>query len=505
MQSSLKNKYASLDKYILVKTLGTGYNSKVKLAFDTTSTNSYAAVKIIKHSHPALNLASLKKEIEILQALKHPNIVNLIEFQESADYVKKNGKSYKVVAIVMELVPGGELFEYIADSGKFSDEIARTYFRILIETLHYCHKKGITHRDLKPENLLFDGGFNLKIADFGFATLIAGKDGTNQLHTILGTESYMAPEIHARQPYSGEAVDLFACGIILFIMISGTPPFSKADPKVDPHYKLFSNGKQEVFWKAHERNKPKKAGQDSFYSDDFKNLINNMLALNPSDRLTIDQVKSHPWLQGSLADVSKLRAEFLQRKKMVDAELQKQREAKKQQKLVATQAHHAQGAFAGIQPFRSLESNDYHLRNLEEKVGEQIVKEFDKKINFENSREIQDYKSEGGFRAYTEIFTVMSADFAFKLLCSLSQNKLADFTVSDDSYKIKGKGVKDEGSCTLNIVLTKVDDSTTCIEFHKTSGNVMTFYKVLEDIKQGLPSFECENEKTEQNTEAQSE
>lgn len=89
---------------------------------------------MIKHSHPSLNIKTLKKEIEILQALKHPNIVNLIEFHESIDYVKKNGTSYKVVCIVMELVPNGELFEYVADSGRFSEPVARTYFQTIIES-----------------------------------------------------------------------------------------------------------------------------------------------------------------------------------------------------------------------------------------------------------------------------------------------------------------------------------------------------------------------------------
>jgi len=248
---AVKNKYATLGNHVLVKTLGTGYNSRVKLGFNP-ATNNYCAIKIIKHSHPSLNMKTLKKEIEILAELKHPNIVNLLEFHESIDYVKKNGQSYKVVAIFMELVPGGELFEYVADSGRFSEETARTYFRIIIETLEYCHEKGIAHRDLKPENLLFDAGFNLKIADFGFATLLSGKDGSGQLHTVLGTESYMAPEIHLRKPYSGTSVDLFACGIILFILISGTPPFAKADPKADPHYKLIVANRQDVFWKAHE-------------------------------------------------------------------------------------------------------------------------------------------------------------------------------------------------------------------------------------------------------------
>jgi serine/threonine protein kinase len=487
----LKNKYASLGKYILVKPLGSGYNSKVKLGYDP-SANQYAAVKIIKHSHPSLNLKTLKKEIEILSELKHPNIVNLVEFHESAEYVKKNGQSYKAVAIVMELVPGGELFEYVADSGRFSEDVARTYFRLLIETLEYCHGQGIAHRDLKPENLLFDANFNLKIADFGFATLFAGKDGSGQLHTILGTESYMAPEIHLRKPYSGPSVDLFACGIILFILLSGTPPFAKADPKSDPHYKLIVAGRHDVFWKAHERNKPKIEGRDTFYSDEFRDMINAMLASDPANRPSIDKIKGHPWYNGTICDVNALKTEFLQRKKLVDAELQRQREAKQKQKLMAKmQTHHAQGAFTGIKPFRSLETE----------MEDTISKELETKVNFEVKRDIQDYQGESGFKAVTEVFTVMSPDFIFKLLCAAAQGNLTDFTVSENAYKIKGKASKDEGNCALNIVLTKVDESTTCIEFHKTSGNVLTYYKVIDEIKKRLPQLEVSEQ--EEKTEAQ--
>ena len=86
--------------------------------------------------------------------------------------------------------------------------------------MNYVHNKGVTHRDLKPENVLYDDNFNLKIADFGFAAPIEGKDGSGTLKTRLGTESYMAPEIHMKKPYSGSSVDLFASGIILFIMFT---------------------------------------------------------------------------------------------------------------------------------------------------------------------------------------------------------------------------------------------------------------------------------------------
>jgi serine/threonine protein kinase len=122
---------------------------------------------------------------------------------------------------------------------------------------------------LKPENLLFDEKFNLKVADFGFSTLLEGRKGNGLHQTTLGTESYMAPEIHMKLPYKGESVDLFAAAIILFITYTGTPPFSKADPKNDPYYKLIYGDKVQTFWQAHARFKKDKG----FFTEEFKDLL----------------------------------------------------------------------------------------------------------------------------------------------------------------------------------------------------------------------------------------
>lgn len=484
----LQTKCSTLGKYILIKTLGSGYNSKVKLSYDPT-TNQYYAIKMIKHSHPKLSLKTIRSEIEVLTSLRHPNILNLVEFYETIDYVKKNGESYKVVAIVLELIPGGELFEYIASSGRFSEEVARTYFHILIETIEYCHSQGIVHRDLKAENLLMDADFNLRVADFGFSSLLSGKDGSGQLYTVLGTESYMAPEIHLRQPYSGPSVDLFACAVILFIMVSGNPPFIKADPKSDAHYKLFCINMPETFWEAHEKNKPKEVGKN-FYSNEFKSLLTAMFALDPAVRLTLPEIKAHRWYNGPTKSLKDLQLEFSERKLRVDEHVQKQRKAKREQKLLAkTQVSNlAGGTFTGIRPFRELKIQTFEA---DDSIREQIGT----KVDFSSKRTMELYQGTIGMKATSEVFSVLSPDMILSFLVLGSQTCLNEFTVSENSYKIKGKVIKEEGTCNLNILITKVDDSTCCIEFHRKGGNVWAFYKVVEEIKDKLPVCEIVEEK----------
>lgn len=112
----------------------------------------------------------------MLEKVKHPNIVNLIHGVEQAQW---NRKSSKLVHsfIALELVPGGELFDYISESGGLNDKICRFYFKQMLAALHCMHSQGITHRDLKPENILIDENYNIKIADFGFAAPVAGRDG----------------------------------------------------------------------------------------------------------------------------------------------------------------------------------------------------------------------------------------------------------------------------------------------------------------------------------------
>jgi serine/threonine protein kinase len=147
----------------------------------------------------------------------------------------------------------------------------------------------------------------------------------------------MAPEIHMRKPYIGSSVDLFACGIILFIMYTQHPPFTKAEPN-DPFYRLLCANRADLFWKAHSKNKPNGA---EFFSEEFKNLITSMLQFDPSHRLSMAEVKAHPWLNGPVVTLEDIQQEFAQRKGKIDADNEAKRIQKEQEK-----ANRATGGYA---------------------------------------------------------------------------------------------------------------------------------------------------------------
>ena len=180
---------------------------------------------------------STKVEVEALnQISEHQNVINMKEHGKG-EYIKMNGKpSREVTYIVLDHAGGGELFDIISMTGKFNDKVARHYFKQLASGVSHCHDFGIAHRDLKPENVFMTNNYELKVADFGLSTMLEGKDGKGLLNTYVGTEAYMAPEILEGKSYDGRQVDVFACGIILFIMIAQVPPFFQAN-KDDPFFK----------------------------------------------------------------------------------------------------------------------------------------------------------------------------------------------------------------------------------------------------------------------------
>lgn len=145
-------------------------------------------------------METLKHEVDVYRTCDHPYMVRLYEFKENSEWVKSDGRKVPVAYIALELITGGEFFDYIALK-PFDVATCRYYFKQMLQVMHFMHTRGIAHRDLKPENIMLDDKFNIRFADFGFAAHIKGKDGSGFLRTKLGTTAYMAPEVLLKQPY----------------------------------------------------------------------------------------------------------------------------------------------------------------------------------------------------------------------------------------------------------------------------------------------------------------
>ncbi|XP_073452742.1 calcium/calmodulin-dependent protein kinase type II subunit gamma isoform X13 [Aquarana catesbeiana] len=261
------------DEYQLYEELGKGAFSVVRRCVKKSTSQEYAAKIINTKKLSARDHQKLEREARICRLLKHPNIVRLHES------ISEEGFHY----LVFDLVTGGELFEDIVAREYYSEADASHCIHQILESVNHIHQHDIVHRDLKPENLLLASkckGAAVKLADFGLAIEVQGDQ--QAWFGFAGTPGYLSPEVLRKDPY-GKPVDIWACGVILYILLVGYPPFWDED-----QHKLY----QQI-----------KAGAYDFPSPEWdtvtpeaKNLINQMLTINPAKRITADQALKHPWV-----------------------------------------------------------------------------------------------------------------------------------------------------------------------------------------------------------------
>ena len=250
-------------------------------------TTEIVAIKLPKLGYSIENFSRLASiELSKMTGLQHNNIVNL-RGSGIAAFKEQTVVTLDIPYLVFDYVPFGEVFDYVFYVGKFPENIARFYFKQLISAVQYLHSKGIAHRDLKLQNVLFDEHFNLKVADFGFATALGGL-----LQESLGTDGSKAPEIEEGRLYSGEAVDVFACGVILFTMLSRLVPFTNAK-KHEKYYRYIAHNQLENFFKIHEVYAP------DVFTPHLKSLLGGIFEYKAEARFSIADILAHPWMTDS--------------------------------------------------------------------------------------------------------------------------------------------------------------------------------------------------------------
>jgi BR serine/threonine kinase len=260
----MKSQQQTIGNYILGQTLGSGQTGKVKLA-ERVDDKEKVAIKIIKKSFfdsSAEVQRKIKREIALMRFLDHPHLIKLEEVCESTRHLY----------IVLEYASGGELFDFLVSRRSLSTERALRFFRQIVYGLDYLHSHGFCHRDLKPENILLNAANEIKIGDFGFARWMRA----NLAETSCGSPHYAAPEVIRGVRYDGRCADVWSSGVILYALLSGKLPFD--DSSV--------------------RNLLAKVKSGQYYMPDFdkplQDLVSKMLTVDPSQRITIEQIKQHP-------------------------------------------------------------------------------------------------------------------------------------------------------------------------------------------------------------------
>ncbi|XP_076844047.1 serine/threonine-protein kinase BRSK1 isoform X1 [Brachyhypopomus gauderio] len=253
--------------YRLEKTLGKGQTGLVKLGIHCI-TGQKVAIKIVNREKLSESvLMKVEREIAILKLIEHPHVLKLHDVYENNKYLY----------LVLEHVSGGELFDYLVKKGRLTPKEARKFFRQIISALDFCHIHSICHRDLKPENLLLDEKNNIRIADFGMASL---QVGDSLLETSCGSPHYACPEVIRGEKYDGRRADVWSCGVILFALLVGALPFDH-----DNLRQLLEKVKSGLFHMPH------------FIPPDCQALLRGMIEVDPEKRLTLEDIQKHAWYQ----------------------------------------------------------------------------------------------------------------------------------------------------------------------------------------------------------------
>ena len=347
MTSPKNSQYIQIKNYILKEDIGEGNFGKVKLGISKTTKEEFA-IKIINKDQIKIKMKNkIFRENEVITKFNHINVIFVFEIIEDPD-------NYY---IVMEYCKRGELFDYIVEHERLTEDEAAIFFYQLINGVESIHSKGIAHRDLKPENLLLTKDKTLKIIDFGLSHEF---DGIDLLKTKCGSPSYASPEILRGKPYDGFKSDVWSCGIILYAMVCGYLPFDGETNKI--LFKNIMKCEPEI---------------PDYLNDITQDLILKILTSDPDMRITIDDIKRHPF--------------YLRGKKLchIDYKLIEKNVLKKRKNKSSFKLNEDDNTYF-IAENNFFDDEDQRVQQIisrEQKLIDQIIKEDKNKKSIENDDE----------------------------------------------------------------------------------------------------------------------
>lgn len=453
--------------------------SRVKVATDTETGKSYAMkLMFVEDAEDqedfdlSLFLTLMNNEVERLEKLPiHNNIISLIEYDWKGVYTTSKGVEKEVLYCVLDLATGGDLFDYIFTVGRgLPEDIARYYFHKLIDAIQLLHESNVVHRDLKLENLLLDSEYNLKIADFGLSTTVESSYGGGVMHTRVGTERYMPPEMLEKNAYVGICADLFAAGIILFVLVVGIMPTHKTAESNDYLYKYIRKKEYEKYWTVIS----KLLNLDlSGISEDFFHLVTTMVKYDYKKRFTIEEIKAHAWMQGPIATEEEVKKELASRKIEIKRKLG--------------------------------DSDDTDLEDLADVHKDEFEKiergDEPEWVEEEIDRRIKVYNPE--FPAMTECFSTFKPNVLLGAVYNFCKDKILEFKLGSEDYsatvqmpseddnivdfavevlKVKPE-LDEEVDCDELEEVEDDDDIKYCVVFRKKRGPKQDFIKIFRSFR----------------------
>ena len=294
---------SDIHEFQILQKLGEGFSSNVYIC---KFQNKEYAVKILKNNPNSKSF--YEKEISILKKINNNYITNLITYGNSKFEFDKNSISNNYY-IVLDLGKKGELFNYILYPKKgFSESQTRYIFNQILKGVKSIHDNGIVHLDLKIENIILDEFYNLKISDFG---LSIDNNDKQLINIFQGSEKYKAPEIILKKPYNGFFADIFSLGVILFVILTGNYPFKSAR-KYDICYSNIIKGKIENYWFLLKK-KIFEDNDNNLPSEEFRDLFIKMIQFEPNNRISINDIFSHPWMNKNFSTKDEIVKEFKNR------------------------------------------------------------------------------------------------------------------------------------------------------------------------------------------------